>query len=63
MWDYVLYECSLIDFTFLYTGARGAFDWELYYKRLPLLPEDLVTQLLHDLFTISDQKATSFYIN
>ncbi|XP_076362797.1 putative polypeptide N-acetylgalactosaminyltransferase 10 [Tachypleus tridentatus] len=37
---------DVVDFeTFAYRaqdeGARGSFDWELYYKRLPLLPEDL----------------------
>lgn len=40
--------CPLIDVinkdTFAYSpqdnGGRGAFDWRLYYKRLPLPPED-----------------------
>lgn len=47
--DYRTCTCPFIDVvqyeTFEYRaqdeGARGAFDWELYYKRLPLLPEDL----------------------
>ncbi|KAG8042645.1 hypothetical protein G9C98_005279, partial [Cotesia typhae] len=47
--DYKTCMCPLIDViafdTFEYRaqdeGARGAFDWELYYKRLPLLPADL----------------------
>ncbi|KAF5302006.1 hypothetical protein FQR65_LT08671 [Abscondita terminalis] len=47
--DYKTCVCPFIDVvqyeTFEYRaqdeGARGAFDWEFYYKRLPLLPEDL----------------------
>ncbi|XP_045137958.1 putative polypeptide N-acetylgalactosaminyltransferase 10 isoform X1 [Portunus trituberculatus] len=47
--DYRTCVCPFIDVidyeTFAYRaqdeGARGAFDWELFYKRLPLLPEDV----------------------
>ncbi|XP_039294651.1 LOW QUALITY PROTEIN: putative polypeptide N-acetylgalactosaminyltransferase 10 [Nilaparvata lugens] len=46
--DYKTCVCPFIDViayeTFEYRaqdeGKRGAFDWELYYKRLPRLPED-----------------------
>ncbi|CAH8650589.1 unnamed protein product [Schistosoma rodhaini] len=46
--NYKTVVCPFIDVidadTFEYRaqdeGARGAFDWELYYKRLPRLPED-----------------------
>ena len=45
--NYTTSVCPFIDVinedTFAYTaqdnGARGAFDWELYYKRLPLIDE------------------------
>lgn len=47
--DYRTCVCPFIDViqydTFEYRsqdeGARGAFDWEFFYKRLPLLPESL----------------------
>lgn len=47
--NYRVCVCPFIDVisydTFEYRaqdeGARGAFDWQLYYKRLPLLPDDL----------------------
>ena len=47
--DYKNVVCPFIDVidyeTFAYRaqdeGARGAFDWEFYYKRLPLRPNDL----------------------
>ncbi|CAG9792236.1 unnamed protein product [Diatraea saccharalis] len=46
--DYRTVVCPFIDViaydTFEYRaqdeGARGAFDWELFYKRLPVLPKD-----------------------
>lgn len=47
--DYKTCVCPFIDVidfeNFQYRaqdeGARGGFDWEFFYKRLPLLPEDL----------------------
>lgn len=46
--DYKTAVCPFIDVvdfeTFEYRaqdeGRRGAFDWEFYYKRLPVLPDD-----------------------
>lgn len=46
--NYTTAVCPFIDVinddTFAYSaqdnGARGAFDWELFYKRLPLVDED-----------------------
>lgn len=34
--DYETFEYKAQD-----EGARGGFDWEFYYKRLPLLPESI----------------------
>lgn len=47
--NYKVCMCPFIDViaydTFEYRaqdeGARGAFDWQFYYKRLPLLADDL----------------------
>ena len=47
--DYKTAVCPFIDVidfeTFEYRaqdeGRRGSFDWDFYYKRLPLLPEDI----------------------
>lgn len=47
--NYKVCVCPFIDVisydTFEYRaqdeGARGAFDWQFFYKRLPLLPDDL----------------------
>ena len=47
--NYKTVVCPFIDVidyeTFEYRaqdeGSRGAFDWEFYYKRLPLLKKDL----------------------
>ncbi|KAG0414749.1 hypothetical protein HPB47_008078 [Ixodes persulcatus] len=40
-WLPPLLEPIAKDYRTVDEGARGSFDWELYYKRLPLLPDDL----------------------